>query len=111
MFKQETVGESFWGASAKSQDKLRLAEGAGEGGGFQTAKMRLAVALEEFGDGEAGAGFEVGVEVEKGPAEVSGKEMAHRRFSRSHKSGKNDAADTDQELGCGLEIGFAAGFK
>ncbi len=72
LLEEEAVGEGLGCAAAEGEDDVGLPEGAGEGGGLEAAEVRLAVLLEEVGDGGAGAGFEVGVEVEEGPAELGG---------------------------------------
>ena len=69
LLEEEAVGEAFGGAAAEGEDGVGAAEGGGEGGGLEAAEVGLAVVGEELGDGGAGAGFEVGVEVEEGPAE------------------------------------------
>jgi hypothetical protein len=53
----------------------------------------LAVALEELGDGGAGAGFEVGVEVEEVPGEAGGEEAADGGFACSHEASEDEAAE------------------
>jgi len=96
LFEQEAIGEGFGGATAEGEDELRLSEGAGEGGGLEAAEVGFAVALKELGDGGAGASFEVGVEIQEGPADLCGEEPADGGFAGAHEPGENDAAD-----GCG----------
>ncbi len=46
LLEEEAVGEFFRGAAAEGEDGVVLAEGGGEGGGFEAAEVGFAVALE-----------------------------------------------------------------
>src|SRR5260370_12258777 len=91
LFEEEAVGELFRGAAAEGEDGVVLAEGGGESGGFEAAEMGLAVALEELGDGGAGASLEVGVEVEEAPVEAGGEGGGDGGVSRSYRSREHGA--------------------
>jgi hypothetical protein len=52
-------------------------------------------------DGEAGAGLEVGVEVEEVPAESGGEEAADGALAGPHEAGEDDAAQGGGELDLG----------
>src|ERR1700733_2541702 len=68
------------------------------------------MALEELWDGGSGAGFEVGVEVEKLPVEAGGEEAADGGFARSHEAGEDEAAEMGgDEMGAGLVVGHGLG--
>ena len=110
LLQEEAVGESLGSSATEGEDELRLTEGAGEGGGFETAEVGLAVALEEFRDSGAGAGFEMGVEVEKGPTELVCKEAADGGFAGPHEAGEDDAKDVRGECRSGFEFPIGAGF-
>ncbi len=89
-----------------------MAEGGGEGGGFEAAEVGFAMALEELGDGGVGAGFEVGVEIEEGPVEAGGEEAADGGLACSHEAGEDEAAEVGWDLGLaglaghGFDLGF-----
>ncbi len=93
LFEEKAVGELFGGAAAEGEDGVVLAEGGGEGGGFEAAEVGFAVTLEELGDGGSGAGFEVGVEVEEGPVDAGGEEAAYCGLACSHETGEDKAAE------------------
>ncbi len=68
--------------------------------------MGFAVALEELGDGGAGAGFEVGVEVEEAPFKTGGEETADGGLACSHEAGEDETAEVDWNEGlAGLAVG------
>ena len=105
LFEEEAVGEFLRGTAAEGQDGVVAAESGGEGGGFEAAEVGLAVLCEELGDGGAGAGFEVGVEVEEAPVEAGGEEAAYGGLARSHEAGEDEAAEMrGGEVGAGLVV-------
>src|ERR1700733_10628156 len=58
LLEEEAVGEVFGGSAAEGEDDVAVAEGRGEGSGFEAAEAGFAVLLEELRDGGVGAGFE-----------------------------------------------------
>ena len=82
----------FGGTTAEGEDGVVVAQGGGEGGGFEAAEVGFAVALEELGDGGVGACFEVGVEVEEGPVEAVGEEAADGGLACAHEAGEDESA-------------------
>ena len=80
-------------AAAESEDCAfaeftDAAEGGAELIGFQLAEGRLAVALEELRDGNAGGGFDAVIEIDEAPAELAGEESADSGFAGTHESGE-----------------------
>ena len=65
---------------------------AGEGLRLKLAEVGFAVGGEDGGDGEAGAGLDVGVEVEELPAEAGGEQAADGGFAGAHEAGEDEAA-------------------
>jgi hypothetical protein len=65
--------------TSESSSKLRS---------FEQAEGRLAVALEEFGNAQAGSVFDAVVEVDKTPSELARQLRADGSFSGTHKSGE-----------------------
>lgn len=111
MFEEKAVGKLLGGAAAQGDDDVILREGAREGGGLQAAEVGLAVGGEELGHGGAGAGFEVLVEIEEGPAELAGKQASDGGFARAHETGKHDAqrGRRDGRSGFGWICGLSGG--
>ncbi len=105
LFEKEAVGELFRRAAAEGEDGVVLAEGRGEGGGFETAEVSFAVLGEEMGDRGSGAGLEVGVEVEELPVEAGGEEAADGGFACSHEAGEDEAAEMSGREGGGGLVG------
>ena len=100
LLEQQAVGEDFGRAAAEREDDVAAAEGGGEGLRLELAEVGFAVGGEDGGDGEAGAGFDVGVEVEEVPAEAIGEQAADGGFAGAHESGEDEAA----EVGGGIRV-------
>jgi hypothetical protein len=111
LFEEEAVGEFFRGSAAEGEDGVVLAEGGGEGGGFEAAEVGFAVALEELWDGGSGAGFQVGVEVEEVPSDAGGEEAPDGGLACSHEASEDEAAEVrgGEGGGTGLNAGVGVG--
>ena len=106
---EESVGELFGRAAAECEDGLGAAEGGGEGARFKAAEAGFAVKLEELGNGGAGAGFEVSVDVEEVPADTGGEETADGGLACSHEPGEDEAFEVGGDDGGDDGFGQGAG--
>ena len=93
LLEEEAVGEDLRGATAEGEYDVGAAEGRGEGGRFELAEAGFAVGGEDVRDGEAGAGFDVGIEVEEVPAEALGEQAADGGLAGAHEAGEDEAAE------------------
>ena len=110
LLEQEPICKLLGGASAEGQDRACPGEGVGEGRGFHAAEMSFAVAGEELGNGGAGAGFDVLIEVEEVPAQGSGEQPADGGFAGSHKADEDDTFERDRKGGgLGWSLGGSLG--
>src|ERR1700758_2152505 len=69
------------------------AEGGAEVRGFQQAEACFAMALEKFGDAQAGSVFNAVVEINEAPGELAGQLGAYSRLAGTHESGEGDNRD------------------
>lgn len=93
---QGTYGFRLDGASAEGDDGLFClksigSEGAGDDFRFEAAEVGFAMVGEDFGDGEALACRDDGVDVVKGPVKARRQQAADRGLAGSHEAGKDDA--------------------
>jgi hypothetical protein len=71
----------------------RAAKRGAELRGFQQAEGRFAVALEKFGDAQAGSVFDSVIEINETPGELAGELDADSRLAGTHESGESDDGD------------------
>src|SRR5216684_5187636 len=81
------------GAAAKGENGAFFhlcgaAEGCAELIRFDLAESRFAEAFENFGNREAGGGFDALIEIDKAPGELPCEERANGGFAGTHKAGK-----------------------
>src|SRR3546814_18691643 len=108
LFKQKTAYEmriSDWssdvcssdlGTAAGGQDERPAGEQPRDHPALALAKIALAKAREDVGDGHAGGALDLVVGVGEGQAEPLCETAADRRFARAHQSDEDDRAGADR---------------
>src|SRR5208283_1685333 len=109
LLQEEAVGEDLGRSSAECEDEVVAAKGGGEVGGLKLAEVGFAVGGEDGGDGEAGARFDVGVEVKKLPVEAGGEQAADGGLACAHEAGEDEAAEMRGQGRSGVGSGGGLG--
>src|SRR6202044_3784677 len=84
LFEQKAVGKDLGCAATEREHEVAAAECGGEGARLEAAEVGFPVAREDLRDTEAGAGFEVRVEVDEGPAETIGEQATDGGLAGAH---------------------------
>jgi hypothetical protein len=112
-FDQRAIGRLHKSASAQGDDRrsarFHLSDTMTDYFRFYGAEMRLALFGKYLRDGAVFAGFDFGVDINEGPADLRGQSAANGGFSASHETHEIEARDrlSLDAHSCGSETSIA----